>query len=195
MEGRFRFLVFATLNTRVAAVVSKTATHLLSSRAACLLLILFCFAVHGPALHGRFIWDDQSLIVRNPLIKSPLLLAENFRHFLFADGFSSHYRPIQSISFLLDYLLWKDNTLGFHLTNVLLHSGSAILLFFLLRRLLPHLLSQSEWRHRGSFQAATALLIALAWVVHPVHSAAVDYISGRADSLAFLFATGGWLLF
>jgi tetratricopeptide (TPR) repeat protein len=159
------------------------------------LLILFCFAVHGPALHGRFIWDDQTLIVRNPLIKSPLLLVENFRHFLFADGFSSHYRPIQNISFLLDYFLWKNNTLGFHLTNVLLHLGSAILLYFLLRRLLPRLLSPSSWRHRESFQTATALLIALVWVVHPVHSAAVDYISGRADSLAFLFATAGWLLF
>jgi tetratricopeptide (TPR) repeat protein len=195
MKGRFRFLFFATLNTRITTAVSKAATHRLGSRAACLLLILFCFAVHEPALHGLFIWDDQTLIVRNPLIKSPLLLAENFRHFLFADGFSSHYRPIQSISFLLDYLVWKNDTVGFHLTNVLLHLGSAILLYFLLRRLLPLLLSGSEWRHRESFQSATALLIALVWVVHPVHSAAVDYISGRADSLAFLFATGGWLLF
>jgi hypothetical protein len=33
------------------------------------------------------------------------------------------------------------------------------------------------------------------WIVHPVHSAAVDYISGRADSLAFFFACGGWLLY
>jgi tetratricopeptide (TPR) repeat protein len=32
-------------------------------------------------------------------------------------------------------------------------------------------------------------------VVHPVQSAAVDYISGRADSLAFLFAAAAWLLF
>ncbi|MFL6521051.1 MAG: tetratricopeptide repeat protein [Chthoniobacterales bacterium] len=184
------------MNTRVAAAAaSKAATQLLTSRAACLLLILFCFAVHGPALHGHFIWDDQTLIVRNPLIKSPLLLVENFRHFLFVDGFSSHYRPIQSISFLLDYFLWKNNTLGFHLTNVLLHLGSAILLYFLLRLLLPRLLSHSAWRKRESFEAATALLIALVWVVHPVHSAAVDYISGRADSLAFLFATAGWLLF
>jgi tetratricopeptide (TPR) repeat protein len=39
-----------------------------------------------------------------------------------------------------------------------------------------------------------AFLIALLWSVHPVHSAAVDYISGRADSLAFLFAAAGWLL-
>ena len=40
-----------------------------------------------------------------------------------------------------------------------------------------------------------AFFVAMIWVVHPVHSAAVDYISGRADSLAFLFASAGWLLF
>src|SRR5437870_13109121 len=40
----------------------------------------------------------------------------------------------------------------------------------------------------------TAFLIALLWTVHPVHSAAIDYISGRADSLAFLFSAGAWLL-
>jgi Flp pilus assembly protein TadD len=38
------------------------------------------------------------------------------------------------------------------------------------------------------------LFVALLWIVHPVHSAAVDYISGRADSLAFAFACAGWLL-
>ena len=40
-----------------------------------------------------------------------------------------------------------------------------------------------------------AFFVALLWIVHPVHSAAVDYISGRADSLAFLFACAGWLLY
>ncbi|MDQ6625207.1 MAG: tetratricopeptide repeat protein, partial [Verrucomicrobiota bacterium] len=47
--------------------------------------------------------------------------------------------------------------------------------------------------HGGSTFAA--FFLALLWVVHPVHSAAVDYISGRADSLAFFFASGAWLLF
>ena len=39
-----------------------------------------------------------------------------------------------------------------------------------------------------------ALIISAIWMVHPVHSAAIDYISGRADSLAFLFAAAAWLL-
>src|SRR5262249_740851 len=49
--------------------------------------------------------------------------------------------------------------------------------------------------HETSFRAdLIALLIALIWVVHPIHNAAVAYISGRADSLAALFALGAWLL-
>ena len=39
------------------------------------------------------------------------------------------------------------------------------------------------------------MVVALLWVVHPVHSAAVDYISGRADSLAFAFSCGAWLAY
>jgi hypothetical protein len=42
---------------------------------------------------------------------------------------------------------------------------------------------------------AAAFLAALLWMVHPVHSAAIDYISGRADSLACVFGCGGWLLY
>ena len=40
---------------------------------------------------------------------------------------------------MVDYALWNDNTYGFHLTNVLLHVGSAILLYLLLCKLLRSL--------------------------------------------------------
>src|SRR5207245_5562589 len=42
--------------------------------------------------------------------------------------------------------------------------------------------------------ALAAFVISGIWMVHPVHSAAIDYISGRADSLAFVFSAGAWLL-
>src|SRR4051794_18424012 len=59
--------------------------------------------VHAPALQGQRIWDDQYLSHDNPFIKSPLLILEAFRHHLFLDSFSLHYRPIQNISFIFDY--------------------------------------------------------------------------------------------
>ncbi len=129
------------------------------------------------------IWSET-----NPFIKSPLLILEAFRHHLFLDSFSGHYRPVQNISYIFDYFFWNTNSYGFHLTNVLLHVASALLLYGLLRKLFAPLIairSKAEW---------SAFLIALLWMVHPVHSAAIDYVSGRADSLAFLFACGAWLL-
>src|SRR2546428_3323844 len=50
-----------------------------------LLLAAIGLIVHVPALQGEFIWDDGYLARENPLIKSPLLLFETFRHYLFLD--------------------------------------------------------------------------------------------------------------
>jgi len=168
----------------------------------CLFLALIGFIVRLPALQGQRIWDDQYLVKDNPFIKSPLLILESFRHYLFLDSYSSHYRPVQNISYFFDYLFWNTNEFGFHLTNILLHVSSAILLYFLLQQLiLSFRFSRSrqalrlEALRRAPWISHSAYIIALLWTVHPVHSAAVDYISGRADSLAFVFATSGWLLF
>jgi Tfp pilus assembly protein PilF len=156
-----------------------------------------------PALQGEPIWDDSFLARDNPFIKSPVLFLETFRHYLQIDSFSAHYRPMQNISYMLDYAVWHTNWYGFHLSNVFWHVGSGILLYLLLRELIGahwlqrkhagHLLDSSF--HRNSPGLFVAFFVALLWLVHPVHSAAVDYISGRADSLAFFFASASWLSF
>jgi protein O-mannosyl-transferase len=168
----------------------------------CVALGAIAVLVHSPALQGQRIWDDQYLAHDNPFIKSPLLIPESFRHYLFLDSLSAHYRPIQNISYIFDYFLWNTDEFGFHLTNVLFHAGSGILLYFLLRQLLVSLIlrrSPSSARNRmlqkRPWISFGAFLLALLWIVHPVHSAAVDYISGRADSLAFFFAASAWLCY
>ena len=167
-----------------------------------LFLGVAAMVVHAPALQGQRIWDDQYLSHDNPFIKSPLLILETFRHHLFLDSFSAHYRPVQNISFIFDYFFWNTDEFGFHLTNTLLHAGSGVLLYFLVRHLLSSFLfpklsvvvRQRVPKHFAWISNA-AFLIAMVWVIHPVHSAAVDYISGRADSLAFFFGAAAWLLF
>jgi len=162
----------------------------------CVILALLGLAVHFPSLQGQLIWDDQYLAHDSPLIKSPLLVLENFRHYLFIDSFSSHYRPIQNISYIVDYLFWNTDPYGFHLSNILWHVASGILLFLLLEKVLAGLLViPCAAIGRRPIFAGAAFFVALLWVVHPVHSAAVDYISGRADSLAFFFSCGAWLLY
>jgi protein O-mannosyl-transferase len=166
----------------------------------CLVLAFFGIVSRFPALQGELIWDDSFLISDNPFIKSPLLIPETFRHFLSPE--SAHYRPVQNISYSLDYLVWNADTLGYHLSNLFWHVGSSLLLYFLLLRLLHPFQQRLRAEDTGSEKSqerrglsVVAFLVALLWVVHPVHSAAVDYISGRADSLAFFFACGAWLLF
>ena len=180
--------------TQLSGYLQKTWIH-------CFLLVLLGFIVRVPALQGQLIWDDDYLIRTNPFIKSPILVLEAFRHYLFLDSFSMHYRPVQNLSYMADYFFWNGNFYGFHFSSILFHVGSALLLYLLLRRLLGSLLTKSA--DKGSdpqfgkplVAKIGALLVSLLWVVHPVHSAAVDYVSGRADSLAFFFACAGWLLF
>jgi Flp pilus assembly protein TadD len=187
---------------RAVAILNRLRAVSESAGFACSALLLVATVIHSPSLQGQRIWDDRYLTQDNPMIKSPVLILETFRHYLFLDSFSPHYRPVQNISMMWDYFFWNTNEFGFHLTNVLLHGASGILLYFLLRRVLPRLISR-RWRLDHPHDATpgarwisySSFGIALLWVAHPVHSAAVDYISGRADSLAFIFSAGSWLLF
>ena len=155
-----------------------------------LLCFVAGFLVYWPALAGERIWDDAYLVGENPFFRSPVFSLEVFRHWLFFDSLSTYYRPVQNWSYMLDYWLWNGDTFGYHLTNVLLHCTSGFLLYLLLRRLLPALVGEGGSRHLRLI----ALLVAVVWTVHPVHNAAVAYISGRADSLASVFALSAWLL-
>ncbi len=162
-------------------------------------LIVFLLAgliVYAPALNGEPIWDDDYLVGQNPFYKSPIFALEVFRHYLFFDSFSIYYRPVQNLSYMVDYWIWAGNPFGYHLTNILVHAGSGFLLFRVLRRILAGLAAGTDesLATNGAVRDVCAFLIALVWTVHPIHNAAVAYISGRADSLASLFALGAWLL-
>jgi Flp pilus assembly protein TadD len=154
------------------------------------------FLVRLPAVQGQLIWDDIYLTRENPFIKSPLLVLEAFRHYLFLDSFSGHYRPVQNLSYMVDYFFWNTDAAGFHLSSIFLHVTAGLLLYRLLTLLFRKgagLCSNDGSLPRHA-SAICAFLISAIWMVHPVHSAAIDYISGRADSLAFVFSAAAWLL-
>jgi Flp pilus assembly protein TadD len=149
-----------------------------------------------PAIEGPLIWDDVHLARDNPFIKSPLLILEAFRHYLFLDSFSGHYRPVQNLSYMVDYFFWNTDPAGFHLSNILLHVTAGLLLYRLLTYLFGEKGGLCSANDPGSARAGAlaAFIISGVWMVHPAHSAAIDYISGRADSLAFALSAGAWLL-
>lgn len=149
-------------------------------------LIMAVVVAHLPVLSAGFVWDDTALVLRDPLIRSWRLIPEGFQHFLFTDATPSNfYRPLQRLTYTLEYWSFGFAPLAFHLTNVLLHAAAAIALFAFSSRLLK------SFGISGGRVAVVAALGALAWALHPVHSAVVDYVSGRADSLAALFGFCG----
>ncbi len=151
------------------------------------LIIVFCVAAaYLPALRNGFVWDDTALILRDPLIRSWRLIPESFNHFLFVDATASDfYRPVQRLTYTLEYGLFAFNPIAYHVDSILLHAAAAVALFFLIEELLG--LSGVAMPARRW----TSLVAALAWSIHPVQSAAVAYVSGRADPLAALFGFAG----
>jgi len=86
-------------------------------------IIILGFVAYFNSLKGEFIWDEDFLIINNTYIKSWSDIKEIFTEDVGAGGGvrSNFYRPLQQITYMLDYSVWKLNVVGFHLTNTLLH--------------------------------------------------------------------------
>jgi len=168
--------------------ISATASTLLAG----LLILVACLLAYAPVLHGKFLWDDLYLVGANPFFKSPRFVFEVFRHYLFLDSFSVYYRPVQNISYIVDYAIWNKDPFGYHLSNILFHAASAFLLFLVIRRCLRAMPAEGI---PAGYADSAAFCAGLLWAVHPIHNAAVAYVAGRADSIAMMFALAGWLLF
>ncbi len=152
-------------------------------------LILLTLAVYAPALRNGFVWQDEALILRDPLIRSWHLIGEGFAHFLYLDaGPSEFYRPVLRLSYTLDYAAFHFSPFGYHLMSILWHAAAAVAFFCFAEEFLSR--AQLEERRR----VWSAFLAALVWAIHPVQSEAVVYVAGRADSLAALFGFLGLYL-
>lgn len=156
---------------------------------AALVIFIAVAAVYAPAARDGFVWDDTALVLRDPLIRSWRLIPEGLNHFLFVDATASDfYRPVQRLTYTLDYAAFAFAPAGYHVTNVLLHAAAAIALLFLADELLL------ACGVACGIRRWVVPLAVLAWAIHPVQSAAVVYISGRADPLAALFGFLGCFL-
>ncbi len=145
-------------------------------------IVLLVFVAYLPALGNGFVWDDTALVLRDPLIRTWRLIPEGFQHFLFTDATASDfYRPIQRVTYTLDYGAVAVRPWLYHLTSILCHVGAALALLLLAGELLRAFGVGERTRGIAAWGAAVA------WALHPVHSAAVAYIAGRADPLAAMF--------
>ena len=137
---------------------------------------------YAPALWNGFVWDDQALILRDPLIRSWRLIGEGFTHFLFTDASASDfYRPLQRPSYTFDYAVFFLAPAGYHLVSILWHAAAAVALFFFAEEFL------ARFDLEPARRLPVAFLVAFVWLWHPVQNAAVIYVAGRADSMAAAF--------
>ena len=147
------------------------------------LIIILGFAVYGNSLNGKFIWSDCALVRDNVYIKDSRYIPNLFTEDIGSGAGikSNSYRPLQMLTYMIDYRLWKLDVRGFHLTNILLHISVALVVYWLLNIL-----------YNDRF---LSLLTSILFVVHPVQTEAVAYISGRADPLSSLFVLLCFILY
>jgi protein O-mannosyl-transferase len=141
----------------------------------CLLLVA---CVYARAFDGPFIWDDRYLIADSESVRQGVVLQLFKQPFWLGPpgqaGSLSYYRPLTSLSFVVDFWLHGENASGFHLTNLLLHLLATGFVFGLLRQ------RQCEGR--------LAFLLTCVWALLPRLTEGAAWISGRGDVLAATFA-------
>jgi len=106
------------------------------------------FWIYWPALRGGFLWDDGWYITTNSLLHDWAGLWK----FWFQPGSWVEYYPIHETVLWLEWQLWGNDTLGYHLTNVILHILNALLV----------------WHLFSKFGIRLAWLGGLIFAVHPV---------------------------
>ena len=154
----------------------------MKKRWAILVLAVAIIGSYAPVARDGFVWDDTALILRDPLIRSWRLIPEGFQHFLFTDATASDfYRPMQRLTYTLEYWAFAFRPAPYHVISILSHLAAAIALFAFSCELLRFFGIADRSRKW------IALIATLAWSIHPVHTSAVVYISGRADPLAAAF--------
>lgn len=120
-------------------------------------------------------WDDQVYITENPMIRG--LSGENIQK-IFTEYLMGNYHPLVLLSYALEYELYGLNPGIFHLTNLLLHLGSGLILFFCLLEL--------------SFSKISAGILALLFLIHPFHVESVAWVTERKDVLYGIFWLAAW---
>ncbi len=115
--------------------VSKRKIHWWQHAVLLLLIVIISFGVYANSLKGEFIWDDTHLIKNNTYVKDWGNLLANLTNdfFLFSqeEGKIGYYRPVITLSYMLDYSLWRIKPFGYHLTNIIFHALNCIVIYLL----------------------------------------------------------------
>jgi tetratricopeptide (TPR) repeat protein len=158
------------------------------------LLVLAGLLTYWNSLSGPFLFDDQRSIVENVQIRRlwPLSAAVSPPRETPVAG-----RPLVNLSFAINYALGGLDVRGYHLFNVAIHLLCALILFGIVRRTLASSklrdgMDASEELRGGrgpTIQKPTNLawVCALIWMLHPLQTESVNYLTERTESMMGLF--------
>lgn len=155
----------------MSAVPARPALHRRDDVKSAVLAIAV-LAAFASALRGGFVFDDHLLVEGSALLRGPL-------HRIWLGADAHDYWPLSYTTFWLEWRLWGDSPLGYHLVNVALHAATAILL----------------WRVLDRLKLPGAWLAALLFAVHPVTVESVAWISERKNVLSGALYAGSILAF
>jgi tetratricopeptide (TPR) repeat protein len=138
----------------------------------CIFLVAIIWVVFGQTLGHDFVnYDDNLYVYENPEVARGLTLKGIL--WAFTHVHSSNWHPLTWISHMLDCQFYGLNPGGHHLTNILLHTATAILLFLVLRRMTGFL-----WR---------SAFVAAVFAIHPLRVESVAWVAERKDVLSGVF--------
>jgi tetratricopeptide (TPR) repeat protein len=136
------------------------------------LLALAVWVVFGQTLHHEFInFDDDVYVYANPTVAQGMTL--NGIGWAFTHRHGNNWHPLTSLSHMMDCEMHGVAPGGHHLTNVVLHAMTAIVLFLALRSL------------TGAFWASA--FVAAVFAIHPLRVESVAWVAERKDVLSGLF--------
>ena len=136
-------------------------------------------------LNNPLFWDDDDWIINNSFVHDVSWTNIKFwltHNTLAGVGLkSNYYRPFLFLSFASNYMVAGVKPLVYHLTSNFIHMFNGILFFWLIREVFKRKL--------------LAFLVSLFFLIHPLQTEAITYISGRGDALVAMFMLLGLLFF
>ncbi len=142
-------------------------------------LLLLGVLAFANGLHTPFVFDDQHAVVENTTIRQlwpPTAALWNGPPQGAVAG-----RPIPNISLAANYAFGGLSPTGYHAANLAIHSLAALVLFGIVRRSIARLAPAERSPCVVAFAAAAL------WLVHPVNTEVVSYVTQRTESLMGLF--------
>jgi protein O-mannosyl-transferase len=142
--------------------------------------------LYAQSISFRYTLDDDTVLFNNELVSKGISSIPSILTHSYWYGFdktdNATYRPASLILFAVEWQLFPGRPGVYHAVNALLYALTCGLLFLLLRRLFE------------KQNMAFALLCALLYAAHPLHTEVVNSIKSRDEILCFLFAVGAALL-